>query len=430
MKLASTPGDVRTLDETPQSGVSVQALDLLPLHESPEANSHQEPPNFSLVQGGPLFQLCRRAHLSGDALQSWHRPVLVITLLAWLPLLFLSVLDRQVLGGTIKISFLHDIEAHVRFLVALPVLIIAELVVQNRTSSLIRRFVERQIVIPEDFPRFKAAVDSALRVRDSIAAELTLVVLVYTVGLWIWRSEVALGERTWYAAPAANQLHLTLAGFWYASVSIPIFQFILLRWYMRLGIWFRLLWQISRLHLHLSAAHPDLAGGIGFLGKSSYAFAPVLFAQGSLLAGLIASRVLYEGKDLMSFKMEAAGFVGFFVLMILGPLVMFTPLLDRAKRKSSGQYGLLANRYIFHFEAKWMRTGRAEPSELPDSEDIQAMSSLENINSNVGKMRLIPFGTRDITHLAAATAAPLLPLSLTIFSVPQLGRFLVKILFH
>ena len=224
-------------------------------------------PDFSLVLGGPLFQLFRRTHLSGDVLELPHRRVLIAALFAWLPLLFLSVLERHAIGGAIKIPFLHDIEANVRFLVALPVLIVAELVVHKRISPLVRRFVERRIVVAEDSPRFNAAVNSALHVRDSIAAELTLLVLIYTVGLWFWRSQVALGDPTWYAMPDSQQLHLTLAGYWYAFVSIPIFQFILLRWYMRLGIWFRLLWQISRLNLHLSAAHPDRAGGIGFLGK-------------------------------------------------------------------------------------------------------------------------------------------------------------------
>jgi|CZKJ01.1.fsa_nt_gi hypothetical protein len=389
----------------------------------------QEPPAFSLVLGGPLFQLCRRSHLSGDALELLHRQVLVITLLAWLPLLFLSVIERHAIGGAIKIPFLHDVEANVRFLVALPVLIFAELAVHQRISPLVRRFVERRIVVAADSPRFNTAVNSALRVRDSVAVEGTLLVLIYLLGLWMWRSQIALDEPTWYAAPAAKQLNLTLAGYWYVFVSIPIFQFILLRWYVRLVIWFRLLWQISRLNLHLSAAHPDRAGGVGFLGKSSYAFAPILFAQGALLAGLIASRVLYEGQGLLSFKMEAAGLVGFFVLVILGPLVMFTPRLWRTKRKGSAEYGLLANRYLAGFEKKWITGGASETSALLGSADIQSLADMGNIYSMVRKMRLVPFGTEDITRLAAATAAPLLPLLLTMFSVAQLVKFLVKIVF-
>jgi hypothetical protein len=389
-----------------------------------------QPPDFSLVLGGPLFQLFRRAHLSGEGLELLHRRILIFPLVTWLPLMFLSVLDHQALGRSCKIPFLHDVESYVRFLVALPILVAAELVVHRRLSPLVRRFVERRIVRSQDLPAFGAAVNSALRVRNSTALEVTLLILVYTVGLWIWWREVALGDPTWYAMPDGKQMHLTLAGYWYSLVSIPVFQFILLRWYLRLVIWFRLLWQISRLNLRLTAAHPDRCGGIGFLGRSSYAFGPILFAEGALMSGLIASRVLYEGRPLLSFKAEAAGFVGFFVLIILGPLLMFTPLLERTRTNGFAEYGLLANRYAFGFEDKWLTGGDADSNTLPATADIGPMSATENIYSNVDKMRLVPFGTQDITRLAATTAAPLLPLTLTVFSVPQLARFLVKMLFH
>ena len=79
----------------------------------------QQPPNFSLVLGGPSFQLCRRLHLSGDALELFPRRMLVFALFTWLPLLLLSILDGHALGGTLNVPFLYDIEAHVRFLVAL-----------------------------------------------------------------------------------------------------------------------------------------------------------------------------------------------------------------------------------------------------------------------------------------------------------------------
>src|SRR5271154_2537245 len=89
-------------------------------------------PDFSLVLGGPLFHLYRRMHLSLDGLELLRRRMLVITLFAWLPLLFLSVLDGHSLGGAIKIPFLYDVEAQVRFLIALPLLIILEVIVHRR----------------------------------------------------------------------------------------------------------------------------------------------------------------------------------------------------------------------------------------------------------------------------------------------------------
>jgi hypothetical protein len=385
--------------------------------------------DFSLVLGGPLFQLFRRAHLSGDSLELLRRRILAIMTFTWLPLLLLSVIEGHALGGSVKISFLRDVEAHVRFLIALPLLLGAELVVHIRLGSVVRRFVERNIVAVEDRPKFDAAVESARRFRDSVAVEMGLLILAYTVGVWIWRGEVALGSATWYALPDAMQLHLTRAGYWYAFVSIPIFQFILLRWYMRLVLWFWLLWKFSRLNLQLDAAHPDRSGGIGFLGTNSDAFAPVLFAEGSMLAGLIASRVMYQGQNLMSFRMQVAGLVVFFVLFILGPLVMFTPQLDRAKRAGGADYGLLASRYVSAFQKKWIRGGAPGSGEAL-AEDIQGLADLGNSYSAVRGMRIVPFALEDVTFLAGVTVLPLLPLVLTKFSPEQVLVSLIKMLFR
>jgi hypothetical protein len=388
-----------------------------------------EPTDFSLVLGGPLFQLYRRSHLSGDALELLKRRVVVITLFAWLPILFLSTLEGRAVGGAV-IPFLKDIEAHARFLVALPLLIVAEVVVHRRISPMAHRFVERGIVVPEDLPRFNAAITSALRARNSVVLEVTLLVLVYALGLWFWRNRVALGATTWYATPQATHLRLTLAGYWYVFVSIPIFQFLSLRWYMRLVLWFRFLWQTSRLNLHLTAAHPDRAGGIGFLGKASYAFALILFAQGALLSGFIADRVLYDGQSLMSFKVDAVVFVSVLVLGILGPLVMFTPLLERTKRQGSAEYGLLANRYVFGFEEKWIQGSAPETSKLLGTADIQSLADLANSYSVVRQTRIVPFGLEEITRLAAAAAAPLLPLTLLTLSIDELLNRVLKTLFR
>lgn len=385
-------------------------------------------PDFSLVLGGPLFQLYRRARLSGDAGELARRRILVISGMTWLPLLILSLIEGQALGGGIKIPFLYDIEAHTRFLIALPMLVAAELVVHSRLRPAVSGFVERRLIIPEDLPRFNAAIDSALRVRNSVVVEVALLVLVYTVGLWVWRSQVATGIASWYAVSDGPQWHLTLAGYWYALVSVPIFQFILLRWYLRFVIWFLFLWRVSKLNLRLIATHPDRAAGLGFLGQSTYAFTPILFAQGALLAGLIANRVLYEGKDLLSFKLDAAGLIIFFLVFVLSPLFVFSAKLNSAKRRGLSDYGGLACRYVERFEGKWIVENTSEGEELLGTGDIQSLADLGNSFGVVLETRLVPFGVKDASRLAAATVAPLLPLALTIMPVEELASRLIKIL--
>jgi hypothetical protein len=388
-----------------------------------------ELPDFSLVLGGPLFKLFWRARLSGDALELLRRRALVVSCFVWAPILLLSAFEGHALGGAIRIPFLLDIEAHVRFLVALPVLLAAELVVHRRIRPVVRQFVERRIVVPAEIPKFHAAIESTLRVRNSGVVEVALLVLVYTLGLWVWRSQIALGSASWYALPEGGQLHLTLAGYWYVFVSLPVFQFILVRWYLRFFLWFLFLWRVSRLNLRLIPTHPDRAAGLGFLRTGTYAFGPILFAQGSLLAGLIAGQIFYAGQDLLSFKMQVVGFVAFFLVIILSPLTVFMQHLMRAKRQGLGDYGRLASRYVHEFEEKWVKGGASAGDELLGSGDIQSLADLGNSYEVIREMRPVPFGLKDVLRLAATTAAPLAPLALTVVSLEELAGHLIKVLF-
>lgn len=393
-----------------------------------EVRHLEERDDFSLVLGGPTYQILRRVHLEGSQLEHLQLRLAVITLLAWLPLLLLAIFDSSD-GSSPRLSFLRDVEVHVRFLIALPVLITGESIVHARLRPIVRRFVEQRLIVPDDMARFHRAVDSAIRVRNSVVIEFALLFLVYAIGPWLWNGRVGIDTSTWYAQ-AGGRWHLTHAGFWYVFVSIPLFQFILLRWYLRLFIWFRFLWQVSRLNLHLVPTHPDRSAGLAFLGKSAYAFGPILFAQGALLAGVIATRVLYRGESLLSFKLQIAGFIAFFVLVVLGPLVMFAPMMARAKRKGLADYGLIAQRYVDRFEQRWVLEDPAIPSEeLLGAADIQSLADLGNSYTMVREMRTVPFGLDDVSRLAAATAAPLLPLVLTILSPEELIMRIIKVVF-
>src|SRR5689334_21419617 len=91
-----------------------------------------DPHHFSIILGGPLFQLLRRAHMTGAALEMLRRRIVVISLFAWLPLLLLSLLGGEFLRGRASVPLLLDLQVHARFLVAMPLLILAEYVVHAR----------------------------------------------------------------------------------------------------------------------------------------------------------------------------------------------------------------------------------------------------------------------------------------------------------
>jgi len=390
----------------------------------------RDPQDFSLVLGGPLFQLLRRAHLADDALMLMRQRIIVLSLFAWLPLLGLAVLDGQALGGRAAVPFLLDVDVHVRFLVALPLLIVAELVVHQRLRFVVTQFLERHLIPESARARFEAAIASALRLRNSVLAEVLLIALVYGVGvLIVWRHYGALEAATWYATPAAGGSTLSLAGMWYGYVSVPLFQFLLGRWYFRLAIWARFLWQVSRIELRLVPTHPDRVGGLGFLANTVYAFAPLAVAHGALLAGMIANRIFYLGATLPAFKVEIAVMVIFLLCVVLGPLVVFAPQLAQAKRTGTREYGTLAQRYVREFDAKWLRGGAPAEELLVGSADIQSLADLANSVEVVRTMRLAPVTKEAVLQLAAATLLPVLPLALTMMSLEDLVKTLVGILF-
>src|SRR6266702_4200019 len=179
----------------------------------------QEQPDFSLVLGGPLYQMLRRARLTGPALELVRRRVVTSVLLCWVPLAVLSLAQAHFMGGA-QLSFFRDIETHVRFLVSLPVLILAEMIVHQRIRPVVKAFVERRVVTAEELPKFYAAIDSAMRIRNSVIVEVALLIFVFTVGTWIWRHQVALQVASGYASPQGGQMHLTMAGYWFAFVSV------------------------------------------------------------------------------------------------------------------------------------------------------------------------------------------------------------------
>jgi hypothetical protein len=377
----------------------------------------KEPPDFSLVLGGPLYQMFRRAHLTGPTLELLRRRVVFFILVCWVPLAVLSSFEAHFLGGT-KLSFFRDILTHVRFLVALPVMILGEVLVHQRIGPVVKRFIECHVVTPGDLPKFYAAIDSAMRMRNSVIAEIALLAFVFTGGIWIWWHRVAIDVASWYALSEGGRMHLTLAGYWFAFVCVPIFQFIWLRWYLRILIWFWFLFRVSRLRLQLLAAHPDRAGGLGFLGKSSYAFTPLLFAQGALAAGQIANRIFFEGRSLLSFETLMAGFAIFFVVAILAPLCVFTPQLARAKREGLKEYGALASSFVRAFNQTWLRT-KFSDEQLLGTNDLQSLADLGNSFTMVVEMRAIPIATQDVVRLLIVTASPIIPLLLTIMPLEQ-----------
>src|SRR5678816_391652 len=286
------------------------------------AATTREPHEFSLVAGGPLYDTYLRTHLADPPLGLVHRRLLTYVFITWVPLCVLSAFDAR--GADVAVSFLGDIDAHTRLLVALPLFVAAEPFVHHRISRAVRQFTDRGLVAPADLHRFVGAVVSSVKLRNSTILEILVLLVSVVGGQWLWESRGSLNVGTWYNERAADGLTLTLAGRWYVFVSLPLFRFLALRWFVRLVlVWYRFLWLVSRVSLRLNALHPDRMGGLGFLNTSVFAFAPILVAVTSLLSAMIAQRIWHESATLPQFKSEIFGVVVLLLLLVLLPQTFF-----------------------------------------------------------------------------------------------------------
>ena len=178
-----------------------------------------------------------------------------------------------------------------------------------------------------------------------------------------------------------------------------------------------------------AARPPDRCGGLGFLALVSQAFSPLLLAQGALLAGMMANQIFYAGATLPEFKVELIGLAAVMVFAILGPLLVFSPKLEAAKRAGLREYGTLAQRYVREFDDKWLRGGAPADDPLLGSADIQSLADLGNSFEVVKGMRLAPFTMRTVLQLAVVTLLPVGPLLLTMIPLEELLERLLKIVF-
>ena len=165
-----------------------------------------------------------------------------------------------------------------------------------------------------------------------------------------------------------------------------------------------------------------------FLGESTIAFAPLLFAQGALLAGQIASRIFYKGQSLLAFKVTIVGFVIFLVVAVLAPLFLFTPQLTRSRREGFAEYSALASSYVTDFDQKWLRR-KVDDEQLLGTGDIQSLADLGNSFAVVREMRAVPFMTDDVVRLLVVPVVPLVPLLLTMMPLDQLITQAIKFVF-
>jgi hypothetical protein len=382
---------------------------------------------FLLMEGGPLFNIQKRVGLIKERKPLTTRRAILAAMLTWLPLLILSAIEGKAFGHSVPVTFIRDFGAYTRFLLAVPLLVLAENLLGPRIAGTASHFVRSGIVIEKDYAAFDALVERGLRERDSKIVEVALAILAYVSTIIGFRA-TAVHVATWYASNTESGRSLTLAGWWLLGFCTPLYHFLFFRWLYRLFLWFRFLARVKGLDLQLFPTHPDQAGGLGFVGESQRFFGVLLFAISVASAGVLANDIIYDKIPLQNFAPAIGAYVVFAVIIMLGPLVVFTGKLLRTKRIGLQQYGELATEYSGAFHRKWVEHENSDGEQLLGTGDIQSLADLGNSYGFVDKMKPLPIDLRVLLHLIIATLLPMTPLLLTVMPLKDVLKLLMKVM--
>jgi hypothetical protein len=381
---------------------------------------------FLLMEGGPLYNIQRRVGLLKKNAAFTMKKAGLVVLLTWVPLFVLSAMSGTALGQSGPVAFLRDFSAYTRFLLAIPLLLAAELILGPMIAEAAEQFITSGVVGEKDYKQFETAVDSGLRSRDSVLAEIIILLLAYAIAIASYKI-TAVHVSTWYASRTGGSASLTWAGWWSLLVCAPLLQFLLLRWLWRLFLWFQFLGRICKLDVQLFPTHPDQAGGLGFVGETQRFFGILLFAYSIAITGVMANEIVYDKVPLTHFVPAIATYVVIALLIILGPLAVFTGRLLKTKRLGLHEYGTLATSYTGLFHKKWIWHEAQDREPLLGTSDIQSLADLGNSYAFIQHMNSLPVNPRTLIHLVFASLLPMTPLLLTVMSPKEVVKLLFKV---
>ena len=341
---------------------------------------------------------------------------IVLAVVTWLPLVLLDAIYGSGPGTTMGLR--ESIATHVRLLVALPALFLAESLFSTRIHGVIREMLAKGIVPEADQPRFTRIWRRTQRLWGSWHVEAVLLVLTLVTiyaglgaspgmrpGLPTRRHHLA-----WHGRGRPDRRRQVVCPGQPAGVPVRVVAL-----------------DLASPHLGRAAladlddepapapTHPDHAGGIGTLGVAHVDLSPLNFALSATLAATFAEEIKFAAVPLVEYATPVtAAIVGLTVLSLV-PLFFFSRRLVEVKQRGLLDYGGLATDYVQAFNRKWLQGGAGDEP-LIGSADVQSLADLGNSFGAIQNMQLVPISWSQISTLAMAAALPMLPLVL--FAIP------------
>jgi hypothetical protein len=346
---------------------------------SPPSNSRGP-----LDRHGPFTRLLFLLHLAPTHPRKLTRFAALTAAALWSTFAICSLVDR-VLTGKIPLLF-EDLSAHVRILVSIPALLLAETMHIERSAYVMDRLSDGGLVDGSQQETVSRTIGSAERLRHSRAIEYACWALGFSFGLAVLRREFGVSDTLRGLSEAATS---GVAYVWYVLLVIPVYGFLFSRAVWRWLVWSRLLFQVSRIDLKLTPTHPDRAGGLGFVSEPVSAAAVVGFA---VSAGMITRwRALAQmaNASIREFAPKLAVLLAAALVLAIGPLLFFGIPAFRARLNAEREHSRLVLRYVQQVHAAWFE-GQQQPESPIGVFDSSSMADIDSTYQNLVRMRIVP----------------------------------------
>jgi len=385
------------------------------------------PDNFSLLESGPVHRVFVKMNLDK------HRWKLAIVLwcITWLPLAIITAIEGTLYSRT-QMPFLDDVAIQLKLLVALPMLLMIGPGIDQKVRVVVKYLSETLMSADESEHVLAPALYKVKNRINSALAEVILLLIVITISISPAKGGVMRGEegnaRSWMFAIREGKQVLNLAGNWVVYISIPVFQFILIRWIWKYIVWMLLLLRISRMKLDLKSTHPDQAGGLGILILPQQYFLKIFFAISIAISGELIVQLTNGPGSFTSIRNQGIGCIILCLFLVLLPLFFFMGKLIKTKNGGLVDLGQLGGAFSYRFDKDWINT---KPIETRVSENVVDPSMLidySSIYSLLRQLRLFLFTPRDIIVMAIILFIPFIPILFIRFSVMEILQKIVGLL--
>jgi hypothetical protein len=357
--------------------------------------------DYAFASGGILWKVVDRTKFEAKSPRQQLYFVIGLILLCWLPIAALSFFK---LGwDQFYLLFLRDIATHVRFLIVLPILLFARRSLNKSFNKMVHFFYETKIVDDTNADEFENVLARVMKWRNSKIIDFIIIVLVYSS--FYFQENNLINESNTYAPWHIVDNKITVAGWWYLVLSLPILQILLYRWLYTILLWIILLRKISKINLRLSALHPDGVGGLGFLQYTQLSFFPVALAFSALMAGVTNNMMIFSGISLVEYKIAIGSLLVFVLFLFILPLLQFLPLLAKVKRKYFMQYSLQSWPIARKYEEE-LKDFYLTEKEKPDASwHVDLVGSFEKTK----EMKIVLIDKTLLIAFAMAVILPFLP---------------------